>query len=977
MSAATSPNPALDDLFGAIRRATTAADWSAAVKLVRAGAVVGESSDDEEIELTVMMPGRGVMALRVSLYPEDEEWSCDCDTRAACCQHVAACIIAMRQAGEEGLALPVSDLEVGHVRYVLRRTERGLELQRSVVVGESVRPLEVSLTAAAAGHVAAPPVAIGPHDLDVEDALGLRSHGRISREQMPRILRALASCGDVRLDDAPVRCSPLLVMPMVRVAEQGDGFLVTALPDPGVDEVFANGAVRMGDQVRPIGDPGVARELMWALSKGKAYGPAEVPELVTEVLPELRRRLKVEMLTKRLPGVCDDPPRVVVETGTLGDRLVVTAHIVYGDPEVARVTDGVLNVHGDAVPARDEAAEDKLARELRSDLGLVSGAPAVLDGEDAVRFAAKLKTWRRGAVLGDAQEAFTLAPPLSPDLGLGEGEAGFELAFRSDGGSADPGRVLAAWQRGSTLAPLDGGGWAPIPLEWLGKYGHLVADLLEARAADGTLPRAVLPDLARLCDAHDAPRPAALGELQQLVDGFDGLADAPLPGDLTATLRSYQKQGVDWLCFMRDAGLGALLADDMGLGKTLQALAVIRGRTLVVAPTSVLHSWRGEAERFRPGLKTSVYHGPQRALDPDADLVLTTYAILRMDAELLAAERWDMIVLDEAQAIKNPESQVTRAAWRLDAAFKLTLTGTPVENRLDELWSQFQFIAPGLLGSRKSFQERTVRPIADGLAGAAGRLRTRIRPFILRRLKRDVAKELPPRTEVVLRVELSPEERRVYDAIRAATQQDITDRLGHGANPLQALEALMRLRQAACHSALIPGQHAGSSSKVDLLVEQLDEAVSEGHKALVFSQWTSYLDLVEPHLEAAGLPFCRLDGSTRDRQAVVDAFQADDGPPVMLLSLKAGGTGLTLTAADHVFLLDPWWNPAVEDQAADRAHRIGQDRPVLVHRLVAENTVEERILALQASKRALADAALEGADRAAALTRDDLMALLA
>jgi SNF2 family DNA or RNA helicase len=620
---------------------------------------------------------------------------------------------------------------------------------------------------------------------------------------------------------------------------------------------------------------------------------------------------------------------------------------------------------------------ERLAREVRQDLGLAIGAPAVLDGEEAVRFAGKLRSWRRGEVAGSAQEAFTLAPALSPELGFGEGEAGFELAFRSDGGTADPGRVLGAWQRGSTLAPLDGGGWAPIPLEWLGKYGHLVADLLEARAADGTLPRAVLPDLARLCDAHDAPRPAALGELQQLVDGFEGLTEAPLPEDLTATLRSYQRQGVDWLCFMRDAGLGALLADDMGLGKTLQTLAVVRGRTLVVAPTSVLHSWRGEAERFRPGLRTSVYHGPNRALSPDADLVLTTYAILRMDAELLAAERWDMIVLDEAQAIKNPESQVTRAAWRLDAAFKLTLTGTPVENRLDELWSQFQFIAPGLLGSRKSFQERTVRPIAEGLAGAAGRLRTRIRPFILRRLKREVAKELPPRTEVVLRVELTAQERQVYDAIRAATQQDISDRLGHGTNPLQALEALMRLRQAACHSALIPGQHATTSSKVELLLEQLDEAVSEGHKALVFSQWTSYLDLVEPHLRAAGLAFCRLDGSTRDRQAVVDQFQADDGPPVMLLSLKAGGTGLTLTAADHVFLLDPWWNPAVEDQAADRAHRIGQDRPVLVHRLVAEGTVEERILVLQQSKRALADAALEGADRAAALTRDDLLALLA
>ncbi|MCB9729732.1 MAG: DEAD/DEAH box helicase [Deltaproteobacteria bacterium] len=976
MSAAPAANPGLDALYELIRKATPPAEWSAGVKLARAGAVVGESRGDDEIELKVMT-GRGVLALRVSLYPEDDDWTCDCDSRAAACQHVAACVIALRQAQDEGLELPAPEQPVGHVRYVLERSDRGLELHRQVVVDGATSPLRVSLTAAAAGQAEAPPVAIAAHDLDVEDALGLRSHGRIAREQMPRILRALASCGDVRLGEAPVRCSPHPVLPVVRVEDDGDGFLVTALADPGVEEVFANGAARLGDQVRPVGDPGVARELMWALSKGKRYGPTEVAGLVTEVLPELRRRLRVETLTRRLPGVCDEPPRAVVETREAGDRLLVEAQIVYGEPEVARVVDGVLTVRGEAVPARDEGAEERLARELRQDLGLVPGTPAVLDGEDAVRFATKLRAWRRGEVAGSAHEAFTLAAPLSPDLSFGDGESGFEVGFRSADGQADPGRVLAAWQRGSTLAPLDGGGWAPIPLEWLGKHGHLVADLLEARAADGSLPRAVLPDLARLCDAHGAPRPAALGELQRLVDGFDGLGRASLPDDLDATLRSYQREGVDWLSFMRDAGLGALLADDMGLGKTLQTLAVVRGRTLVVAPTSVLHSWRNEAQRFRPGLRTAVYHGPQRSLDPDADLVLTTYAILRLDADLLAAQRWDMVVLDEAQAIKNPESQVTRAAWRLDAAFKVTLTGTPVENRLDELWSQFQFIAPGLLGSRKTFQERTVRPIAEGLTGAAGRLRTRIRPFILRRLKRDVAKELPPRTEIVLRVELSDAERRVYDAIRAATQKEVAERLGQGGNPLQALEALMRLRQAACHSALIPGQHATSSSKVELLLEQLDEAVSEGHKALVFSQWTSYLDLVEPHLGAAGLGYCRLDGSTRDRQAVVDRFQAEDGPPVMLLSLKAGGTGLTLTAADHVFLLDPWWNPAVEDQAADRAHRIGQDRPVLVHRLVAEGTVEERILALQGQKRALADAALEGADRAAALTRDDLLALLA
>jgi SNF2 family DNA or RNA helicase len=307
----------------------------------------------------------------------------------------------------------------------------------------------------------------------------------------------------------------------------------------------------------------------------------------------------------------------------------------------------------------------------------------------------------------------------------------------------------------------------------------------------------------------------------------------------------------------------------------------------------------------------------------------------------------------------------------------VTLSGTPVENRLDELWSQMHFLNRGLLGGRRDFQDRYARPIEDGVEGASARLRERIRPFVLRRLKEDVAPELPPRTDAILYCALSDPERQVYDAVRAATRDEVIAKLREGGSVLAALEALLRLRQAACHPSLVPGQSAITSSKVDRLRESIETVVAEGHKALVFSQWTSLLDLIEPHLGAASIPFSRLDGSTVDRAGVVAQFQSADGPPVLLISLKAGGTGLNLTAADHVFLMDPWWNPAVEDQAADRAHRIGQDRPVMVYRLVAEDTVEERMLALQDAKRAVADAALGDAGRAASLSRDDLLALLA
>jgi SNF2 family DNA or RNA helicase len=348
-------------------------------------------------------------------------------------------------------------------------------------------------------------------------------------------------------------------------------------------------------------------------------------------------------------------------------------------------------------------------------------------------------------------------------------------------------------------------------------------------------------------------------------------------------------------------------------------------------------------------------------------LTVTSHALLRLDRERLASIAWNAVVLDEGQVIRNPETDLARAAYALSAPFRVSLTGTPIENRLVDLWSQFRFVNPGLLGSLSSFEERYVHQI--------DRLRERIRPFFLRRLKREVAPELPPRTDSVLTVELAEDERELYEALRLAARKDIVEKLEQGGSVLAALEALLRLRQAACHPALVPGREARTSSKTELLLEALETAAAEGHKSLVFSQWTSMLDLLEPKLVDRGHRFLRLDGSTSDRGAVVEKFQSDPTVSVFLVSLKAGGVGLNLTAADHVFLFDPWWNPAVEEQAFDRAHRIGQDKPVFVYRLVAADTVEERILALQREKRALADLAA-GAPSAPVLGREDLLKLL-
>jgi superfamily II DNA or RNA helicase len=963
-------------VFEAVRKACPPPVWSRGIELVRADAVIGERAGEGEAVLRISLKG-GMIARTVTLWTEDGDWECTCGARSGC-EHAAAAVIALKRAREEGKDLPGTRFAVGRIAYALRRTPQGLALERGIQIEATFHPFEATLAALAEKRVDAPPFTASQADLAVELALGAHRRGALPRAAVPRLLAALAACERITLDAVPVRVSAAPVLPRAVVTEQGDGFRLVVVEDPEIDETFANGVVRCADLLRPVGDPQLTGRELHELPGGVRYAGSDIATLVTEVLPGLARRIPVDVRTERLPRAGSAPARIAIDARRDGEALVVLALLVYGDPPAARV-DGGRFVHlAGEVPLRDLRAEERLVRRLAEELGLAPGVPKTVRGAEAVALNDRLDAWE--GVKGAGREHFALAPALVPRVTI-EGDD-FEVAFEvpsPSGGrrrGAEAGAVVRAWREGAALVPLLGGGYAPIPADWLARFGARVADLLAARDEQGRLPASALPDLAGLCAALDRPAPPGLARLRALAGAFEQLPQATLPADLVAELRSYQRRGVDWLVFLRETRLGALLADDMGLGKTLQALCAIRGRTLVVAPTSVLPNWLAEIRKFRPALRAGLYHGPRREIDATADVTVTSYALLRLDEEALTRIPWDTVVLDEAQSIKNPESQAAQAAFRLQAGFRVALSGTPVENRLDELWSEMHFLNRGLLGGRTDFQERYARPIGAGDAAAGARLRERLRPFVLRRLKDDVAPELPPRTDATLFCELSEDERRVYDAVRAATLSDVVARLQEGGNVLAALEALLRLRQAACHSGLVPGQNAATSSKVELLVETLDTVVAEGHKALVFSQWTSLLDRIEPRLSAVSIPFLRLDGSTADRGGVVAGFQDPAGPPVLLVSLKAGGTGLNLTRADHVFLMDPWWNPAVEDQAADRAHRIGQDRPVMVYRLVAEETVEEKILVLQESKRALAQAALGESGRAAELTRGDLLALL-
>jgi SNF2 family DNA or RNA helicase len=461
-----------------------------------------------------------------------------------------------------------------------------------------------------------------------------------------------------------------------------------------------------------------------------------------------------------------------------------------------------------------------------------------------------------------------------------------------------------------------------------------------------------------------------------------------VPSTLQAELRDYQMDGFQWLARLAHWGVGACLADDMGLGKTVQALAVLLARAgdgpaLVVAPTSVCLNWLDEIRRFAPTLNPIVFGAGDRAQTLDRlgpfDLLICSYGLLQQEAERLAGREWRTIVLDEAQAIKNMATKRSQAAMSLRGDFKMLATGTPIENHLGELWNLFRFINPGLLGSLERFNQRFATPVERDRDNAARhRLKQLIQPFILRRLKSEVLESLPPRTEILRRVELGPEESALYEALRQQAlirlaKVDDADQQ----KSFQILAEIMKLRRACCHPRLaLPDTDLGGA-KLAAFEEILDELLENRHQALVFSQFVDHLAILRELLDRKKVAYQYLDGSTpaAERKRRVDAFQAGRGD-VFLISLKAGGLGLNLTAADYVIHMDPWWNPAVEDQASDRAHRIGQQRPVTIYRLVAQGTIEEKIVALHHQKRDLADRLLEGTGASGRISAEELLELL-
>ncbi len=554
--------------------------------------------------------------------------------------------------------------------------------------------------------------------------------------------------------------------------------------------------------------------------------------------------------------------------------------------------------------------------------------------------------------------------------------------------------LLAAVRRGDKVVRLDDGSFGMLPEEWLQRIGMLAG--LGEHAGDHIRFRRTQAGLldALLAAEPEATCDATFHRVREELRAFQGVEAATQPAGFAGQLRDYQREGLGWMDFLRRFSFGGCLADDMGVGKTAQVLALLETRralrdageqiapSLVVVPRSLVFNWKEEAARFTPQLRVLDYTGVTRNGDDFAayDMILSTYGTLRRDAARLKDVEFDYVVLDEAQAIKNATTASAKAARLLHGSHRLALSGTPVENHLGELWSLFEFLNPGMLGAASVF--RLAGTAARNPADEARRLLAHaLRPFILRRTKQQVARELPEKTEQTVHCEMKPEQRALYNELREHYRNALLTRIeteGLAKSKIQVLEALLRLRQAACHPGLLDPRRLGEpSAKLDTLLAQLSEVIDENHKALVFSQFTSLLAIVRDRLDSDKIVYEYLDGATRDRQARVERFQNDPDCRLFLISLKAGGLGLNLTAAEYVFLLDPWWNPAVEAQAMDRAHRIGQTRQVFAYRLIARDTVEEKVLELQKTKRDLA-AAIIGEDNSLIrdLKREDLELLL-
>ncbi len=765
---------------------------------------------------------------------------------------------------------------------------------------------------------------------------------------------------------------------------------------------------------RPI-DPRVSPAALRRLLKSPtiAEPASELISVITSGLPRVALEVGADLPElSQVADVVDLHPTFSLTAGGGLTDANATLKAKYGDLEVEVRADGISppviilppeEGQKRARCIRTDIAAQQAAVEQLLDLGLQAdegGEHFVAHGQAAIDF------WSEGvASLPKKWDLFVpqeligttirnQAVSMKARVSSGVDWLSVKISWEAEGVGVNRAELERCLREGKKYVRLDDNSYAMIDADRVQALLDREVELISAAGKNGRLPLSQAGRVQELLQQTDSSTVAASTKaLFKKLAEVDEIKKVRKPRGLKATLRPYQEQGLSWLRFIHEIGSGGVLADDMGLGKTIQTIALLLSlknekkteplRVLIVCPTSVVTNWHRELERFAPTLTVSLWHGAGRKEQQDelseVNVIITSYALLRRDIEILKALRLDYAILDEAQAIKNPMSATAQAAKELPAEHRLALTGTPIENRLSEIWSIFEFVSPGLLGPLQKFEERYARPIDQGDSKQAARLRSVIHPFILRRTKMEVAKDLPEKMEFDKIIDMAPEQKAIYlqvlREVRAQVMGEV-ERVGVAKSQLHILAGLTKLRQAACDPRLlgIPKELGNDDSgKLSALRELVDEVETGGHKVLIFSQFVSMLKLMAAALEEDKIRYEYLDGSTTDRADRIDNFQGDPTISVFLISLKAGGSGLNLTAADTVIHFDPWWNPAVEDQATDRAHRIGQKKVVSVYRLVAAGTIEEKILQLKQKKKDLVSSVLsEDASGAKKLTKADL-----
>lgn len=932
----------MKELYEEMRESSEKKTWARGLELSRQNQIFDLGYSNQVRNFVVREQAKAV-DYAVTLDSLNLDWSCTCLEAESPCSHSVASVLAWRQESE-GRSIPHLHDSKWTLSYIIEPLNGALYVKRSLVRKDEIKPLPMSLQSLKSHISNSSEISARNSDLELDRVLG-ESEGegegdthRLSLSQFSA-LQAL----EVKFRDKEIQFDRTPRGLSLWIRKEGGGVSIKLENESG--EVFQD-FILMDSTIYPLVKLPFSPSDEQSLRSGKYLGAKESLDFMSRSLPRFKSLMPVY-------NQGADSEKMIVQVGIQSweneASLFYKFLLVYGDPVLAFLEGEDLSTMGSRIPIRSRDEEYRVLVEFERATGQTLDRVYRVDVPEAFEVARRFFAGRY-PLLGGAIENFATMTEGSPKLTISNSRFVFSLGNHSYSHK----EIAARLSSGGAFRQKDGR-WLQMSRAWLEGEGKKVMDILLMNG-DHATSGSVL-SINKFVSFQDKD-----SEFHQLILDWDKVFpvfQSPIH------LRPYQLEGAKWLAKLQNLKLGGILADEMGLGKTYQTLLSLSTPSLVVAPTSLLGNWLREARQARPELNVGVLHGPSRDWDLSFDIYITSYGTVRSDMEKLKEIPFKTAVLDEAQNIKNPHAKTSVACFSLTADSRIALSGTPFENSISDLWSLMNFCVPGLLGTFDYFKAHYSKP-EDVI-----RLKQNISPFVLRRLKSDVALQLPEKSVQVVRCTMESDQRDFYTSLLGKIKTELVN----AESSMSILTGLLRLRQAACDPFLVDSSSSAGSSKLEYLVEALGELHQNGQAALVFSQWTSLLDRLESRLKSLGLGWSRLDGATADREGAVREFMGGE-TSIFLISLKAGGTGLNLTRADHVFILDPWWNPAVEEQAMARAHRMGREGKVFVHRLVCEETVEEKIVDLQMEKTEQARLLLEDSDLSSQLKLADLKKLI-